>query len=81
MKYFDELDNVETQVVRLSEMTKMYTVLVNGMLNGSSGDEIQAAFSYVEGSLQDISKELSEAFNELWETVAKDKEEKKKDKK
>lgn len=72
MKYFDELTQVENQVIRLAEMKKLLTVLVNGM-ESSNSDEVESAIHYIEGSIADISEQLSENFQQLFEAIAVDK--------
>mgnify|MGYP006270099951 CR=1 FL=1 len=76
MKYFNELDEMETQVNRLVELRKLYTVIINGALNGSTHDEIMSSIEYVEGSLSDISEKMSESFQELFDKIRKDEEKK-----
>lgn len=80
MKYFDELNEVDTQVQRLAEMRRVFAVIING-LDSSTEEDIKSAMYYIEGSLDDISNELQQSFQQLWDAFVKDKEEKKKDKK
>ena len=72
MKYFNELTQVENQVIRLAEMKKLLAVLVNGM-ESSNSDEVESAIHYIEGSIVDISEQLSENFQRLFEAIAVDK--------
>ena len=82
MKYWTELNNLETQIIRLEEMRSLFSVLANGA-EESSAEDIRSALWYVEGSLTDIHRELRSEFDELWEHVLcddredADKEEKK----
>lgn len=76
MKYFDELNGVDTQVQRLNEMRRVFAVIVNG-LDSSTEDDIKSAMYYIEGSLDDISKQLQYSFQELFDTIASDKKDKK----
>lgn len=69
MKYFDALTQVENQVIRLSEMRNMLAVLTNG-IDGSSEEEVTSAFHYVEGTIADISEQLSESFQHLFDVIA-----------
>ena len=71
MKYFEALNEVDTQVVRLAEMRNLLAVIING-LDSSSQEEIVSAFHYIEGSIDDISNQLSEKFQQLHEAVAAD---------
>ena len=71
MKYFEALNEVDTQVVRLAEMRNLLAVIING-LDSSSQEEIVSAFHYIEGSIDDISEQLSEKFQQLHDAVAAD---------
>ena len=68
MKYWTELNRLETQIIRLEEMRSLFSVLANGA-EESSAEDIRNALWYVEGSLNDIHNELRNDFDALWETV------------
>jgi hypothetical protein len=70
MSIFHLLSEVETQVIRLGEMCKLYNVVVNG-ISTSTPDEIASSFQYIQGSLEDISLQLSADFQTLHEAVMK----------
>jgi hypothetical protein len=72
MKHFYELTEVENQVIRLSEMRNLLRVITNGM-ETSTREEVESAVNYIEGSVCDISEKLSEKFQILFESVAKQK--------
>ena len=82
MKYWTELNRLETQIIRLETMRSLFSVLANGA-EESSEEDIRNALWYVEGSLSDIHSELRSDFNDLWEVVkyADDEEEEKEEKK
>ena len=82
MKYWTELNNLETQIIRLETIRSLFSVLANGA-EESSEEDIRNALWYVEGSLSDIHSELRSEFNDLWEVVkyADDDEEEKEEKK
>jgi hypothetical protein len=71
MKYWTELNNLETQIIRLDEMRSLFSVLANGA-EESEPEDIRSALWYVEGSLTDIHRELRSEFDELWEHVLSD---------
>lgn len=71
MKYWTELNNLETQIIRLEEMRSLFSVLANGAEESEPGD-IRSALWYIEGSLNDIHRELRSEFDELWEHVLSD---------
>ena len=78
MKYWTELNNLETQIIRLETMRSLFSVMASGA-EESSSEDIRNALWYIEGSLNDIHANLRSDFNDLWEVVKNDveKEEKK----
>ena len=75
MKYWTELNRLETQIIRLETMRSLFSVLANGA-EESSEEDIRNALWYVEGSLSDIHIELRSEFDELWEHILSDDREK-----
>jgi hypothetical protein len=71
MKYWSELNNLETQIIRLEELRSLFSVLANGA-EESSAEDIRSALWYVEGSMTSIHDELRNEFDELWEHVLSD---------
>ena len=71
MKYWTELNRLETQIIRLETMRSLFSVLANGA-EESSEEDIRNALWYVEGSLTDIHGELRSEFDELWDHVSTD---------
>ena len=71
MKYWTELNRLETQIIRLETMRSLFSVLASGA-EESSEEDIRNALWYVEGSLTDIHGELRSEFNELWDHVSTD---------
>lgn len=69
MKYWTELNNLETQIIRLEEMRSLFSVLANGA-EESDAEDIRSALWYIEGSLTDIHRNLRSEFNELWDHVS-----------
>ena len=74
MKYWTELNNLESQIIRLETMRSLFSVLASGA-EDSSDEDVRNALWYIEGSLTDIHGELRSEFNELWEAVKYDAEE------
>ena len=74
MKYWTELNRLETQIIRLETMRSLFSVLASGA-EESSEEDIHNALWYVEGSLTDIHRELRSDFDDLWEVVKYDAEE------
>ena len=76
MKYWTELNRLETQIIRLEEMRSLFSVLANGA-EESSAEDIRSALWYVEGSLINIHRELRSEFEMLWDSVSREDDEKK----
>ena len=68
MKYYSELSNIETQIIRLSAMSSVLRVISIGAEQANTED-IRNALWYIEGSIEDIHDSLNIQFNELWEVV------------
>ena len=73
MKYWTELNRLETQIIRLETMRSLFSVLASGA-EESSEEDVRNALWYVEGSLSDIHRELRSDFDDLWEVVKYDDE-------
>ena len=71
MKYWTELNNLESQISRLETMRSLFSVMASGA-EESNAEDIRNALWYVEGSLTDIHRELRSEFDELWEVVRHD---------
>ena len=76
MKYWTELNNLETQIIRLEEMRSLFSVLANGA-EESEPEDIRSALWYIEGSLTNIHRELRSEFEMLWDSVSREDDEKK----
>ncbi len=75
MKYWTELSKIEDSIIRLETMRSLFSVMASGA-EESNAEDIRNALWYVEGSLTDIHRELRSEFDELWEVVKNDVEEK-----
>ena len=71
MKYWTELNNLETQLIRLDSMRSLFSVMASGA-EESSAEDIRNALWYIEGSLSDIHNEMRNEFDELWDIVKND---------
>ena len=76
MKYWSELNNLETQIIRLEELRSLFSVLANGA-GESEPEDIRSALWYIEGSLTNIHRELRSEFEMLWDSVSREDDEKK----
>ena len=79
MKYYSELSNIESQIIRLDTMRSLFTVLSNGA-ELSNSEDVRNALYYIEGSLHDIHATLRDEFDELWDAVSEEDEPKEKHK-
>jgi hypothetical protein len=71
MKYWSELNSLETQIIRLDMVRSLFSVLASGT-DESSVEDIRNSLWYIEGSLSDIHNEMRNEFDELWEVVKHD---------
>jgi len=71
MKYWSELNRLETQIIRLETMRSLFSVMASGA-EESSAEDVRNALWYIEGSLSDIHNEMRNEFDELWEVVKND---------
>lgn len=68
MKHYTRLMQIEEQVIRLEEMRNLVAVIGNG-IDCSTEAEIASAVHYIEGSIADISQQLSENFKLLFNEI------------
>jgi hypothetical protein len=68
MKYYSELSQIETQIIRLSAMSSVLRVISIGA-EQANAEDVRNALWYIEGSVEDIHDCLNARFNDLWEEV------------
>ena len=68
MKYWSELSDIETQIIRLNSMSSVLRVISIGA-EQSNTEDLTNALWYIEGSIEDIHDCLRARFDELWDTV------------
>ena len=71
MKHWSELNELETQIIRLDTLRSLFTVLVTGA-ESSRVEDIHNSLCYIEGSLSDIHASLRSEFDCLWEAISDD---------
>jgi 5-methylthioribose kinase len=71
MKYYYQLSRLEQEVIRLKSFYSTFRVIANGV-EQSTSEDINEALFYLEGSLEDIQKNLDGAFQTLWSDVRED---------
>ena len=68
MKYYSELSDIETQIIRLSSMSSLLRVVSIGA-EQANHEDVRNALWYIEGSIENIHDCLNARFNELWDAV------------
>jgi len=71
MKHWTQLNNLETQIIRLEELRSLFSVLASGA-EESSAEDVRSALWYVEGSMNSIHNELRNEFDNLWQAISED---------
>ena len=71
MKHWNELTEIETQIIRLSSMSSVLRVISIGA-EQANHEDVKAALWYIEGSIEDIHDNLHARFHELWDAVSND---------
>lgn len=69
MKYFDKLRNLEQEIIRLDSVESILRVL--GSADASRNDMLNVVW-YLDGAVEDINKNLSEHFYELFNEIRDD---------
>lgn len=73
MKYYSELSNIETQIIRLDAMSSLMRVVAIGAEQANDQD-VKNALWYIEGSVEDIHDCLRARFDELWDYIREEDE-------
>jgi hypothetical protein len=69
MKHFEELDSIETEIIRLGELKNLYALISNGA-ESSDKEQIISSIQYVEGSLEDIQSNLAYKYQVLFNAIS-----------
>lgn len=72
MKHWSELNNLETQIIRVSEFANLYNLVLCGIENGATESQIQTGLFTMQGMLEDINDKLYPAFQNVWDGVRED---------
>jgi hypothetical protein len=78
MKYWSELSDIETQIIRLDSLNSLMRVVAVGAEQANDQD-VRNALWYIEGSVEDIHDCLRARFDELWDMVRDEPEDEMKD--
>lgn len=71
MKHWDEMTDLEDQIVRLESIQSVMRVICEGSENSTAQDVINSLW-YVTGTIEDVNQRASEAFAQLWKAVSSD---------
>lgn len=69
MKHWSVLNNLDTQIVRVSEFTNLFNLVLYGVENGATDSEIQTGLFTLQGMLEDINDKLYPAFQNVWDNI------------
>jgi hypothetical protein len=72
MKYWNSLNAMETEVIRVSELNNLLNLVINGIEAGSTNEQIQSGLYTISGMLEDISEKLDDKFQALFNDVRED---------
>ncbi len=68
MKYYSELSDIETQIIRLDSFSSLLRVIALGAEQANSED-VKNTLWYIEGSIEDIHATLRSEFDNLWDMI------------
>ena len=69
MKHWNELTELETEIIRVSEFKNLFKLLVAGTENYVDIKVLQSAIYTMESMIDDIDSSLYEKFQIVWDTV------------
>jgi len=72
MKHWGELNELETEIIRVSEFKNLFKLLVAGTENYVDIKVLQSAIYTMEGMIDDIDSTLYEKFQTVWDAVRDD---------
>lgn len=72
MKYFNELTDVESEIIRLDALKSLMTVVSNGIETTAKPEDIENTFWHILGSLEDIVEKLYQSHGILFDAVRDD---------
>jgi len=72
MKYWNSLNALETEVIRVSELNNLLNLVTNGVEAGSTNEQIQSGLYTISGMLEDINQKLDDKFQNLFKEIRED---------
>jgi len=78
MKYFAELSDLESEIIRLDTLKSLTRLIAEGSPNCSPEDTVDALW-HISETIEDINKKASQHFQTVWDQVREDSWENKSD--
>jgi len=72
MKHWNELTELESEIIRVGEFKNLFKLLVAGTENYVDIKVLQSVIYTLEGMIDDIDSKLYEKFQTVWDTVRDD---------
>lgn len=69
MKYWNELSNLESQIIRVGEFKNLISLITQAFENGASPEEIYTGLYTLEGMIDDINTKLYDEYSTLFDTI------------
>lgn len=71
MKHWDEMTDLEDQIVRLEYIQSLMRLICEGSENSTAQDVINSLL-HITGTIEDVNEKASKAFSKLWDVVRLD---------
>jgi len=71
MKYYNELTEIESQIIRLGSMSSVLRVISNGA-EQSNAEDVSNALWHIDVSIKDIHDCLKARLDEVWDAIRAD---------
>lgn len=72
MKYYDQLSNLETELIRLETLTSLVSVITSGFENSANYKDLQNSLYHIEDALKSANENIRREFQELWDVIRDD---------
>jgi hypothetical protein len=72
MKYYDQLSDLESELIRLETLSSLVSVISCGFENYANPKDLQNTMYILEENIQSINDNLRSKFDDLWSCVRDD---------
>lgn len=69
MNYYTQLNNLETELIRLDTLTSLVSVITAGFENSANYKDLQNTMYLLEDSLNQTNEKIRYQFDELWNVI------------